>query len=133
MSDKPTYVKPAFYAFCYQKLKEIAKEFGYNLLIHGSMNRDCDLVAVAWVDKPKNELLMIQAFDRYINGLEGVSKKEYLFSVLPGGRQSYVVNINRGEKFSHEDAQYYLDISVVNPNRLNKQCNNPTCGLVTFG
>jgi hypothetical protein len=38
MSDKPTYIKPALYALFYEHLKQIAESYGYNLLIHGSLN-----------------------------------------------------------------------------------------------
>lgn len=52
-----------------------------------------------------------------INGKKGVDYQfpdNYLFSILPGGRHSYVVNINRGGAYNgYEDAQYYLDISIT--------------------
>jgi len=44
MEDKQVYAKPAIYCLFYENLKVIAKEFGYNLLIHGSINRDLDLL-----------------------------------------------------------------------------------------
>jgi hypothetical protein len=52
--EKPIHVKPNFYSYCYESLKDIAKNHGYNLLIHGSMNRDLDLIAVAWVNDPSS-------------------------------------------------------------------------------
>lgn len=47
------------YALFYHDLKRIALRFGYNLVLHGSMNRDLDIIAIPWVDKPKSEQLMI--------------------------------------------------------------------------
>ena len=121
--DKPTKAKPSFYAHCYFNLKEIAKELGYNLLLHGSVDRDLDIVAVPWVDEPESHLQLLQAFNKYLNGIEcqNVSGRDediinasYLPSILPGGRSSYIINLNRGGKFNgYIDEQYYLDISIT--------------------
>ena len=113
--EKPMHVKPAFYAFVYESLKVIAKGYGYNLVLHGSVNRDLDLIAIPWVDVPGDELTMIKHFDREINECEADGKNPYMFTILPGGRKSYVIDIRRGEKFKGVwvDAQYYLDISIT--------------------
>lgn len=122
-TEKPTHVKPAFYSCCYEELKKIARKYGYNLILHGSMNRDMDLIAIPWVDKPKPERAMIKAFDMYLRGGKATNDRfehEYMFSILPGGRKSYVINLNRGgyinrggqEKYE-EDKQWYLDISIT--------------------
>ena len=58
-ASKPTHVKPSFYAFIYEQIKEIAKDYGYNLVLHGSMNRDLDLIAIPWIDNPKPELELV--------------------------------------------------------------------------
>tara|TARA_R110002012_G_scaffold250357_1_gene428128 strand:- start:67145 stop:67516 length:372 start_codon:yes stop_codon:yes gene_type:complete len=113
-SEKPTHARPQFYAMAFFQLKEIAETYGYNLLIHGSMHRDLDLVAVPWIDEPKDEWEMINALYKHLTGLEFGNKEAALFSVLPGGRNSYVLNLNRGDRFNgYVDNQYYLDISVT--------------------
>lgn len=115
---KSTYIKPGLYCMFYEQLKMIAKEYGYNLLINGSMNRDLDLVAVPWVDKPKDEQLMIQDFEEYLTGKK-VKKPDGTthYTTLPGNRHSYVIDLNRGDRHGEwvrfADEQYYLDISVV--------------------
>ena len=112
--DKPIHVKPMFYAHCFEKLKIIAKDYGYNLVLHGSMNRDLDLIAIPWVDNPKDDFEMIQAFDKALSGFHSEQKEHYRFSVLPGGRKSYTIDLNRGGSFNHYvDEQYYLDISIT--------------------
>ena len=115
--SKPIIAKPGLYAVFYEILKQIAKEYGYNLLVNGSMNRDLDLVCVPWVDQPSDELKMIQDFHNYLTGQKYESKENYLFSVLPGGRNSYVINLNRGNKSGEwsrfEDREFYIDISVT--------------------
>lgn len=116
--SKPKHIKPGLYAMYYEHLKDIAKVYGYNLLIHGSMNRDLDLVAVPWVDKPSPEQSMIKDFQEYLTGFETIKPSGMVdFSILPGGRHGYVIDLNRGDKngewLRFEDKQYYLDISVV--------------------
>jgi hypothetical protein len=112
--EKPVHAKPSLYAFYFESLKVIAKEYGYNLVLHGSMNRDLDLIAIPWVDNPKDEFEMIKHFDREINNIYCDQKSHYSFSILPGARKNYLININRGGRFNNYlDLQYYFDISVT--------------------
>lgn len=116
MSEKPIHVKPAIYTLFYEDLKVIAKQHGYNLVLHGSLHRDLDLIAIPWVNDPKPEFEMIQAFDDYLRGFHYSDVDRYNFSVLPGGRSSYIINLNRGDKrgeWNQFDSQYYLDISIT--------------------
>ena len=115
-SEKPTHARPALYAQYYFQLKEIAGTFGYNLLLHGSLARDLDLVAIPWIDEPKDEFEMIKALSFHLRGIDSGNDRErdYQYSVLPGGRGSYVINLNRGSAYNnYVDNQYYLDISVT--------------------
>ena len=116
--SKPQHFKPGLYAMFYEHLKDIAKTYGYNLLIHGSMNRDLDLVAVPWVDNPRPEQEMIIEFQEYLTGMTLVRPNgEVHYTILPGGRHSYVIELNRGDRHGEwvrfYDSQCYLDISVV--------------------
>lgn len=109
--------KPVFYAMCYEPLKAIAKDKGYNLLINGSLNRDMDLVAIPWVDEPASMVDCVIAFDKYLRGThyeELCADRGYMYSVLPGGRHSYVINLNRGGHWNQfTDDQWYVDISFT--------------------
>ncbi len=109
--------KPVFYACCYEPLKQIAKDMGYNLLINGSLNRDMDLVAIPWVDEPMEMMDVVIAFDKFLRGIhydEKSAESGYLYSVIPGGRHSYVINLNRGGAWNqYKDEQWYLDISFT--------------------
>jgi len=112
--SKPTQVKPSFYAYLFEPLKEISKKYGYNLVMNGSLNRDFDLIAIGWQFDLGDKLEMIQEFDMFINGKQSDKKEDYLWSVLPPKRQTFVININRGGAFNdYQDKQYYLDISIV--------------------
>jgi hypothetical protein len=111
---KPIHAKPSLYAYYFYELKEIAKEFGYNLVLHGSLNRDLDLIAIPWINEPKDDFLMIQAFEKHLTGVYSEQKEHYMFSILPANRKSYVINLNRGGKWNNYlDEQYYIDISVT--------------------
>lgn len=111
---KPTKPKPQFYAQVFAQLQIIAKDHGYNLVIHGSMSRDMDLVAIPWVDDPKGHMELIYAFCDYLGAHKYDKPEYYLHSILPGGRSSYVINLFRGSKLNnHVDVQYYLDISIT--------------------
>lgn len=122
--NKPIHAKPGLYAYYFIVMKEIAKDMGYNLVVHGSLARDLDLIAIPWVNNPNPELELIHALSDCITGRtaqEGWEKNIYMISKLPGGRTSYVINVNRGGyKNTHkeipdfvEDPQYYIDISVT--------------------
>lgn len=110
--------KPMLYAFYLNELQAIAIEKGYNLVLHGSLQRDCDLIAIPWTNEPRPRLELIQAFHMKLRDACYPEEKNYMYSVLPGGRHSYVINLNRGgysvdgENYT-PDPQYYLDISVT--------------------
>lgn len=92
------------------------------------MNRDMDLVAIPWIDNPETHYDLITKLDAFINGEVRYPEKEYfecgyIFSTLPGGRSSYVINIYRGgyyygrsengERLYTPDPEYYIDISIT--------------------
>ena len=119
--DKPIKAKPGLYAMYYLHLKQIAEHYGYNLVIHGSLDRDLDLVAIPWVDNPRPEQDMIKDFQMHLTGRNVLRPSGNVqFTVLPGNRHSYVINLNRGDKKGEwvrfEDEQYYIDISVTQLN-----------------
>lgn len=123
MDKKPIHAKPSLYAFYFESLKIIALKYGYNLVLHGSMNRDLDLIAVPWQQEVGEVLEMIEEFTEHLGGsimniperVEGkLDLKQY--STTFHGRMQYVININRGGyrgKEYIEDPQYYIDISVI--------------------
>lgn len=116
--DKPIKSKPVFYAVCLPELQEIAKNKGYNLLPHGSMNRDFDLICVAWTDLPSSHEEVLKEFSEFPGCYKTTTpdgKPYYMHSVLPGGRDSYVIHLNYGFNSlgRHTDDQWYLDISFT--------------------
>lgn len=122
---KPTHVKPSLYAYYFEALKEIAFEYGYNLVLHGSLNRDLDLIAIPWQEKVEPYFPMIEQFAETLGGeiLEESQEDRDVFAAKFHGRYNYVININRElvmkyngcgktEIKHYEKPQYYIDISI---------------------
>lgn len=42
------------YACLYSELAELFREHGYALAVHGSLQRDFDLIAIPWTDSPSS-------------------------------------------------------------------------------
>ncbi len=116
--NKPIHVKPSYYAIMFEPLKRISMNYGYNLVLHGSLNRDMDLIAIPWNEELGSVDDMLNEFCNYICG-----KINYeLSSDAPHGRKWYVIDIYRGGYFEGngiknikfiKDPQFYLDISVT--------------------
>lgn len=122
-ATKPIHAKPALYAFYYESLKVIAKQYGYALLLHGSMNRDLDLVAVPWINGAHATDIKKMIYE--MGESLGVDIGDILPPHQPAayGREQWIINLNRGgyysgrnddgEKIYSPDPQYYIDISVM--------------------
>lgn len=124
--SKPIHAKPSLYAYYFYPLKEVALKYGYNLVLHGSLNRDMDLVAIPWQEKLGSHDEMIEEFAVTIGGdlmfANGVDRRKApnqqweKYKVTHHGRMQYVINLNRECKIVNDewiDPQYYLDISVI--------------------
>jgi hypothetical protein len=130
-NNKPIHAKPSLYAFYYEVIKEIGLKYGYNIVIHGSMNRDLDLIAIPWQEIIGDKMLMLKEIAECIGGhimeIDGsggnTKERHEAFKKRFHGRESWMININRGitakydgmiPKFQeHNDPQYYIDISIL--------------------
>lgn len=129
MTTKPIHARPSLYAFYFEVIKEIGLKYGYNIVLHGSMNRDLDLIAIPWIENIGDKDLMIDEVAKTIGGEVMMTNRSVdnidgdRFSQHPHGRIIYVININRDFKMAHNsmvvkveeysDPQYYIDISVL--------------------
>jgi len=131
--SKPIHAKPSLYAFYFESLKIIALKYGYNLVLHGSMNRDLDLIAIPWQKELGSHEEMVNEFIKELDGSLMLNNRRIENNKIAGepystthhGRIQYVININRECGMVNDiwvDAQYYLDISVIPP-VINKQAN----------
>lgn len=114
--SKPIKAKPQFYATCFEQLKTIAHLFGYNLVLHGSVDRDMDLIAIPWAYQIKPATDMVNAMVEYLGGHimeEGEDARE-TFAKNHHGRRNFIINLNRGGKqTNYEDPQWYIDLSIT--------------------
>lgn len=125
---KPIHAKPSLYAYYFELLKEVAIQYGYNLVIHGSMNRDLDLIAIPWKLGAQftDSEIMVNEFAEILGGsvLPETEEQRLEFQKLHLGRKNYIININREiimkyngmgktEIKHYQNPQYYIDISVT--------------------
>lgn len=70
------------YAQLLPSIKAAAKELGYALAIHGSMNRDLDLLAVPWVEDAAEPVELVKAINEAVGGfvLGDLSKRGSVFT-----------------------------------------------------
>lgn len=117
---KPIHAKPSLYAYYYADLKELARAAGWNLLLHGSMNRDLDLILIPWAEiiTKTHEDLIAEFCDKLGGWIMNESEEHRAITEKTfHGRRIYVININRScspdEGKEWVDPQYYIDISVI--------------------
>jgi hypothetical protein len=92
---------PAFYACYFSAMARVARECGYALTMHGSMERDLDVVAVPWIDEAIATDELIKALARECQMVEEGAPLE-----KPHGRLAYVLRPSVGSFF-------YVDLSVI--------------------
>ncbi|UFH59852.1 hypothetical protein [Sulfurovum mangrovi] len=98
---------PGYVAF-YPMLCEIAKSCGYSLAIHGSVQRDFDLVAIPWIEEANTQEALVEKLAKYADDVMGVAflGKDIIDGPeeKPHGRVAYSIQLGNGA---------YLDISIM--------------------
>ena len=128
-SIKPIHAKPSLFSFYFEIIKEIGLKHGYNIVLHGSMNRDLDLIAIPWVENIGDKEVMVDEIAEVIGGtllMQNRSVNDTIgtrYGYKPHNRRVYIININRDfeMKFNglvskikeYADPQYYIDLSVI--------------------
>lgn len=125
---KPIHAKPSLYAFYFEVIKQIGMKYGYNIVLHGSMNRDLDLIAIPWEMELGDKEQMIDEIVNVIGGILTMQNRSVdnpvgtRFGLKPHGRIVYTIQINRSIEYKYEiiaeikdyaDPQYYIDMSVL--------------------
>lgn len=91
MTDKlPPNLMPALYSHRLHEVATIGRAHGYAMAIHGSMQRDLDVIAVPWVEKvtPEYEFVVALA-DRL--GCSIQNEANAPATVKPHGRRAYTL------------------------------------------
>jgi hypothetical protein len=121
--DKPVDPKAAMYTWVIPHLTAVARIYGYALGLHGSMQRDLDLIAVPWTDEAAPTEVLVEALRDAVDGFirndpQHDGNKYNLDTRNPGdkphGRKAYSIYFS-GRRF-------YIDLSVM-PRVEAKPCN----------
>ena len=107
MARKPVKAKPSLYAHYFEILKRIALTYGYNLVLHGSMDNDLDLILIPWEEKVDSYKKMIANFCKTL----GSGHVQY-WKDKPHGRIGCTIHFETTD-FTGYDGKYYLDISIM--------------------
>lgn len=100
-ADKPHFgkISTLVYATMFGDLQQVARDHGYALAVHGSMQRDFDLIAVPWTEMACDAEDLINAFICALKIGPQTEPEE-----KPHGRIAYAIVVDCG---------LYLDISVM--------------------
>jgi len=99
----PTW-RPVTYVHFYTILVPVAREHGYALALHGTVQRDLDMIAVPWVEKPSTHQELLEAFCDEL-GIKAVFRiKDHHRSFKLHGRVAYNIVVMDGA---------WLDISIM--------------------
>lgn len=89
--EKPPRRMPAYYAWIYWWLVPVARDHGYALALHGSLERDLDVIAIPWAEQAASPEELANAFASFVPGwsrTESVPK--------PHGRTAYTIILGGG-------------------------------------
>ncbi len=102
------------YAACLPDLRRIAREHGYALGLHGSGERDLDLIAVPWIEDaipPENLVEKLRAvIGGFIINVEDADRGDYTRrnpQPKPHGRLAWAI------RFDDPEGRLYIDLSIM--------------------
>lgn len=99
--EKPL-TNPAYYSLLYNMLVPFARSLGYALTIHGSLQRDLDLVAIPWTDEAIDETEFVHKIVNHLGGADCDPNTNPINK--PHGRKAWTINLT---------GHMYIDLSVT--------------------
>lgn len=103
----------AFFQGCVRRMQPKARELGYALAVHGSMQRDLDVLAVPWADEAIEDLdLLARELQKAACGFEAAT---YQWERKPHGRvaTSFCVCWPQWRHAHHTPGNGHVDLSVI--------------------
>lgn len=100
---KESTLAPSFVVL-YPTLCEVAQHLGYALAIHGSLQRDMDLIAVPWTDEARPAVELVWRIKEVCHGYIVGGRDGRDPAQKPHGRLAWSI---------HLDAGNYIDLSVM--------------------
>jgi len=95
--------RATFYASIWNDLRQSALDNGWALGLHGSLNSDMDIMAMAWVEDAKPVKDMILGLKKCFTDSELITLSE---TNQPNNRVTYTLSIF---------GDFYLDINIIKP------------------
>lgn len=114
LTEKPTDVKAAAFAWMIPHLTQVARVYGCAIGLHGSMNRDLDLIVVPWTDSAAPAETLVEAIRDAVDGdiRNDPRTEENRYDATtrnpnekPHGRRAWTIYFS-GRRF-------YIDLSVM--------------------
>jgi hypothetical protein len=95
----------AFYASVLPAVTEVARKYGWAVAVHGSMNKDLDLMMMPWVEGAVSADEVIKRIsDECFTGNPFQDSHAMAHREKPNGRVVYTISIWKGT---------YLDINII--------------------
>lgn len=89
----------AVYAWILPCLQKVGRELGYAVAVHGSLQRDLDVLCAPWTDKAVSAKRLVDEFHKRLGGrLQPAVQK-------PHGRKAWAIVLDR--------THFYVDVSVM--------------------
>jgi len=114
------------FAYCAPAMKERARGLGYALLVHGSLARDIDMVAVPWTDDAVSLDVLVRAlthvcrehndgvaYGRTAEGERTEDPDMFRRTHKPHGRVAVSIHLGGGAPHEHMDHGTYVDLSIL--------------------
>lgn len=102
--ERLKYIAQVVFPHVINGLRPVAKNLGYSLAVHGSLMRDCDLVACPWVIGSADPYVLIEQLKKHIPGvMVHVNDPEK----KPNGRLAWALY------FFCDDYMLTIDVSVM--------------------
>jgi hypothetical protein len=100
-----------FYAVTYAEIRLVAKAHGYSLALHGSLQKDLDVIAVPWVENPSDEETLVKAICEAAGGMVLIDRP---VADKPHGRRAWTIHLGGcSGTVSPTERATYIDLSVM--------------------
>lgn len=107
-------VRPITYVCHLPRITALAREYGYAIAVHGSLQRDLDLIAVPWSEVATDAETLVLAICQTTGGFILPDREGRDPSQKPHGRLAWSIHLGAG---------LYIDLSVMPRLSNNEVCN----------
>lgn len=103
-----------YYAVTFAEIRQVARQHGYALCLHGSLRRDLDVVAVPWVEEASDEETLVKAIVEAAGGFLVCNREGQHNGIKPHGRHAWTIHFGgASETIPPGERATYIDLSVM--------------------